>query len=149
MQNLKLNLKLNKKAIIEDWIPLLVSMIIMVLVILFFMAIKTNDKDIIKNKFLENKQELEAYQSLNNYLRLYSDKIILTINGNYDINKLREETVIFFNSYYKNEKWRIRSVFEKKILDFYSSEARAVDEKSVNTEIPYFNKNIRVDFYYG
>lgn len=149
MQNLKLNLKLNKKAIIEDWIPLLVSMIIMVLVILFFMAIKSNDKDTIKNKFLENKQEIEAYQALNNYLRLYSDKIILTINGDYDINKLREETNNFFNSYYKNEKWRIRIILGDKILNFQSYESRLFEGEPINTEIPYFNKNIRVDFYYG
>lgn len=147
MQSLILNLRKSKKAIIEDWIQLFVSLIVMVLIILFFMAIRASEnKDRV---FQQGKEEIDAYQALNNYLRLYSDKTILTINGNYDINKLREETVNFFNGYYGDKKWRIRSIFGSKILDFYSAEVRLVDEKSIKTEIPYFDKNIRVDFYYG
>ena len=139
-------LKGKKKAIIEDWIPLFVSLIIMVLIILFFAVIRASDN---KDKlFLQGKDEIEAYQNLNNYLRVYSDLIILRANDLGYETELRERTVDYFSESY-GKKWRLKINFENP-GNYETSEAgKLIYYKSIKTEIPYFDKNIEVMFYYG
>lgn len=139
-----LKLRLNRKAMIEDWIPLIIFIIVMAFIIVFFMSYRSGQKVKLENEFEKNKIEIEAYQALNNYLRLYSDKIILTISEEYEEDKLEEETINFFNEYYK--KWWIRISFGNKALNYYTKEKPT--NRFVPTEIPYFNNNIEAFFFY-
>lgn len=134
----------NKKGTIDDWLPFVGSIVLMIFILIFFQLVISVEPP--EERFLQGKEEIEAYQALNNYLRLYSDKIILTISENYDEDKLREETINFFNKYPK----RIGVIiYGKKELDLLSSEVRRlIFYETVRTEIPYFNKNMRVELKY-
>ena len=135
---------LNKKAIIEDWVPLFISLIVMIIVILLFMAVKTEDK--IEQIYSQEKDEVEAYQILNNYLRLHSDLIFLRLNDVSYENELKEKTRDYFNEILK-KKWRL------KINSIYNYEPEEIESlvnyEFIKTELPYFDKNVEVIFYYG
>ncbi len=67
MLYLRLNMKLNKKGITEDWIPLFISLLIMVVIIFIFIAIKAGDRG--DKIVLEGRADIDASQNLITYLR--------------------------------------------------------------------------------
>lgn len=108
------------------------------------MAVKTEDK--IEQIYSQEKDEVEAYQILNNYLRLHSDLIFLRLNDVSYENELKEKTRDYFNEILK-KKWRL------KINSIYNYEPEEIESlvnyEFIKTELPYFDKNVEVIFYYG
>jgi hypothetical protein len=121
MGNLKLRFRKNKKAIVEDWLPFLVTPLVLFFIVIFFVHSRYSVVSNMYDKTLEIREEIEAAQLLNFFLRSpvkedytknIADLFVLSYYND-DYTQLESLAKNFFNKNYEikgESSWKLRVI---------------------------------------